>query len=116
MAPPPKTLLAEPSRFGTSDEEGWVIARRPPPEVAAVYLQHRVAMAVRQHVGFARGSHAALALQLGMKPETLRKKLNGELRLNVVDLMAFMLEIGVDIVPPFDDRESLLPPSDRVVG
>ena len=113
----PADFLVDPKRFGRVLDAKW----RPYTDsdrsrVAASFLQHRIACAVRDELG-ARRTGYALAGRLGCpdRYDHVRRKLNGHIPLNLPELHNWVLTLGVHILPsePANLNE-LLP--DSLVG
>lgn len=81
-------------------------------DVAMAYLQHRVACVVERSLGHSQRTFRDLAEAFGDDPETVRRKLKGHLRMSLEDLIKCILEFGVDVLPPLQDRSELLPPKE----
>jgi hypothetical protein len=108
---PPRDWLIAPEFFGERPDARWRrYLKSQETEVALAHLQHGIACAVRSALGHNHRTHADLAKALSDKPETVRKKLNGEIRMTLEDLLKWAMEIGVDVVPFPQDRAELLPP------
>lgn len=116
MAPArPRDWLVAPEFFGKRTDALWKRhLNGQQTEVAIAYLQHRIACAVVGALGHSRRTWRDLAKALGDQPETVRRKLNGDLRITLEDLMKWAFEIGVDVVPLPQDRAELLPPPELV--
>ena len=97
----PADFLADPKRFGRDLTAEWKpYTDTDRPRVAASYLQHRVACAVRDELG-ARRTGYTLAERLGCpdRYDHIRRKLNGHIPLNLPELHNWALTLGVHILP-----------------
>ncbi len=113
----PADFLADPKRFGRDLTAEWKpYTDTDRPRVAASYLQHRVACAVRDELG-ARRTGYTLAERLGCpdRYDHIRRKLNGHIPLNLPELHNWALTLGVHILPSEPaNLDELLP--DSLVG
>ena len=104
----PADFLVDPKQFGRVLDAKW----RPYTEsdrarVAASFLQHRIACAVRDELG-ARRTGYTLAERLGCpdRYDHIRRKLNGHIPLNLPELHNWVLTLGVHIHPGGPDNIS----------
>ena len=113
----PADFLVDPKRFGRDLTAEWKpYTDTDRPRVAASYLQHRVACAVRDELG-ARRTGYTLAERLGCpdRYDHIRRKLNGHIPLNLPELHNWALTLGVHILPSEPaNLDELLP--DSLVG
>ena len=113
----PADFLADPKRFGRDLTAEWKpYTDTDRPRVAASYLQHRVACAVRDELG-ARRTGYTLAERLGCpdRYDHIRRKLNGHIPLNLPELHNWALTLGIHI-PPSEpaNLSDMLPRADDV--
>ena len=109
----PADFLADPKRFGRDLTAEWKpYTDTDRPRVAASYLQHRVACAVRDELG-ARRTGYTLAERLGCpdRYDHIRRKLNGQIPLNLPELHNWALTLGVHIHPGGPDNISDMLPN-----
>jgi hypothetical protein len=111
----PRNWLVAPEFFGERIDAQWKRhLKSQETDVALAYLQHRLACAVQSSLGHSRRTTSDFASALGDQTDTLRRKLNGYIRITLEDLLKWAMEVGVDVVPLPQDRSELLPPPDLV--
>ena len=95
----------------------WWYVRKPIPvdpavraEFAAGFFIHQVVLAVRRTLATEGVTQRELADRLGVKTETVGRKLRGETWVSLAEVVALALELGVDVLPAPSGREELLPP------
>ena len=97
----PADFLANPKRFGRDLDTEWKpYTDADRPRVATAYLQHRVACAVRDELGAQRTGYT-LAERLGCpdRYDHIRRKLNGQIPLNLPELHNWVITLGIHILP-----------------
>lgn len=108
----PRKLCKDPSKFGTVEAE-WL----QPDEAAGIseqdlmvaYYTHQAALAVRRSLAERGMTQRQLAQRLGVKDETLGRKLRGEAWASLRDLLSWARELGIDVLPVPESRAQLLP-------
>ena len=85
----------------------------PAARVAAAYHQHLVAVATLEALAARGEDHRDLASRLGQQPDRVRRKLHGEVPMSLEDVMAFVLDAGIQVLPEVNGPDDLLPPSVR---
>lgn len=110
--PGPRHLLADPARFGYSNASWPQIPTDPPAraELVTAFYVHQVVLALRRTLTEQGVSQRELADRLGVSAETLGRKIRGETWAGLTDILAWALELGVDLLPVPAEREELLPP------
>ena len=103
-----------PSKFGTVEAE-WLEPdesrhQRTRSDVA-YYTTHQAALAVRRSLAERGMIQRQLAQRLGVKGETLRRKLQGEAWASLRDLLSWARELGVVVLPIPESKDQLLPSS-----
>lgn len=78
-------------------------------DLAAAYYQHLVVFQLKRAMEDLEVSTEELADKLGVTAETLRRKFRGEDRASLADILAWVLEYGVDLLPQPEDKDELLP-------
>lgn len=114
----PRELLIDPSRFGYRDAE-WLDSPRDPQaraELAAGFHIHQAVLALRRTLAEHGLTQNELAERIGVNADTLGRKMRGEAWASLKDLMAWALELGIDLLPVHDSREDLLPKVGRQSG
>jgi hypothetical protein len=104
----PASICVNPRDFGRSTHPLWVsetsLSQR---EIAWAVFQHRAALAVKQAMLNQRSDLTKLAKALGEDEAWLRRKLYGQAPADIGDVMAWALELGIDIVPELNSVEEL---------
>ncbi len=77
--------------------------------VAAAYHQHQVAVATLEALAARGEDHHQLAERLGQQPDRVRRKLHGEVPMSIEDVMACVLDAGVQVLPQVSRPDDLLP-------
>lgn len=77
--------------------------------LAAAYYQHRAALQVRRAQDGSQEFVEDLATRLEITADTLRRKLRGEDRVSLDEILRWTLELGIDIMPAPEDSSNLLP-------
>lgn len=109
----PKDFLLKDRQFGRQQPALWM---DPPAELEErhrmmeAYYQHQAAYAVRQYIEL----HPELdvdqfASQVGLEPAALRRKLRGASVVKLREILAWADAAGVDVLPPINNSEQLLP-------
>lgn len=111
--PEPRRFLERPDLFGDRGRDealGW---RETPShlksELAAAYFQHLVAYQLKRALEDAGHTVETIARKTGVTAETIRRKLRGEERASLEDILGWALEYGIDLLPIFESRDDLLP-------
>ena len=113
--PEPRRFLQRPDLFGDrgqNDPLAWEPAPDDPTgkgELAAAYFQHLVAFQLKRALEERGDTVEGFADKLGVAAETLRRKLRGEDRASLEDILTWALEYGIDLLPVIENREDLLP-------
>lgn len=100
--------------FGVTADAAWrAVPTAEQPRLAVAYLQHRMAVALRAHLG--SNAAATLARRFGglYREDYFRRKLNGQIPFNLTEVMALVLEFGSALEPIVLGTSSLLPQSQR---
>lgn len=96
----PASICVNPREFGRKPRPIW--EKSPnlgPREVAWALYQHHAALATNQALA-ARGQEISdLATLLEEDPAWLRRKLYGQVPADLGDILAWALELGIDILP-----------------
>lgn len=96
----PADFLEDPLSFGRTEKPRWrKVAEGDRPKLAASYLQHRVALSIRGDFG--ERSAEMLAERLGNPDQLdyLRRKLNGQVPVHLVELFEWSFVVGPQIWP-----------------
>ena len=108
----PRQHLERPDWFGKHPDAKW----NPPgkqlteqAEVAAAYHQHLAACQVRRILDEQRIPVPELARELSITADTFRRKLRGEAWVRYDELLAWVLALGIDILPAPDSTDDLTP-------
>lgn len=107
----PRQILPDPSRFGYATAE-WPATPADPvarAELAAGFHIHQVVAALRRSLTERGMTQKELADRLGVSAETLGRKMRGECWSSLPDLLAWALQLGMDLLPAAVAREELLP-------
>lgn len=97
----PASYLLTAGKFGVAADAAWrTVPATEQPKLAVAYLQHRMAIALRAHLG--SSAAATLARKFGgpYREDYFRRKLNGQIPFNLTEVMALVLEFG-SALPPF---------------
>jgi len=109
----PRDFCMKASHFGRREPALWIKVDDDPLErgqLAGAYFQHRVAYAVIEAVEMEPMlTLEGFAEQLGMKPDTLMRKLYGQNNASIADLMTWSLVLGIDVLPLPESGNDLLP-------
>lgn len=114
MAPrEPRKLCRDPSKFGTVEVE-WLQPGDGPhaaeEDLVVAFYTHQAALAVRRSLAERGMTQREFAQRLGIKDETLGRKLRGEAWASLRDLLTWARELGIDVLPAPESREELVPP------
>ncbi|MDA8310916.1 MAG: hypothetical protein M0Z46_09950 [Actinomycetota bacterium] len=96
----PCSFLVVPKELGKRWDAEWrAFSEADESKVAVAYLQHRVALAVRAELG--DNAPALLARRVGTpwREDYFRRRLNGQIPLNLTELMEFAFKLGCSILP-----------------
>jgi hypothetical protein len=111
----PDAYISDPDEFGRVIDAKWKahkkLSKEERAKVAAAYLQHQVACAIRERLGGV-GAPEELAKLLGERERVdyFRRKLYGQVPINMVELFEWLLVLDEDIVPDgVLQRKRLLP-------
>jgi len=85
----------------------------PAARIAAAYHQHLVAVATLEALAARGEDHQQLAARLGQQPDRVRRKLHGEVPMSLEDVMAYVLDAGIQILPEINGPDDLLPAGAR---
>lgn len=110
--PEPRRFLERPDLFGGRGRDEpleWREASDLKSELAAAYFQHLVAYQLKRALEDAGHTVETLARKTGVTAETIRRKLRGEERASLEDILGWALEYGIDLLPIFESRDDLLP-------
>lgn len=106
----PASYLQSPKEFGYAEQPAWrPVQATERPRLAVAYLQHRMARALRDHLG--SNAPAQLATRFGglYREDYFRRKLNGQIPFTLTEVMALLLDFGAHM-PPFElSATELLP-------
>jgi len=94
----PADYLQDPDQFGRTPEPDWrEVDDEEAPYLAASQLQHRIAYQLRTTYG--TDAPRAVAEHLGQPYRTdyIRRKLNGQVPLNLVELFQWAQKLGIDL-------------------
>jgi len=112
----PRDFLITPEHFGRRSETPWV---KPPVDegerrrLAAAYFQHRVAYEVLEAIAVDRSlTVERFAQRVGMKTDTLKRKLYGADVARLEEILEWAYQMGVHVLPVIQEREQLYPPQD----
>ena len=104
----PARICANPRHFGRIPTPQWADpCPLDPTETAWAIFQHRAAVAVMLELRAAGETTADLAERLGEDPAWLTRKLHGQTPIDIGDVMKWAAELGVQIIPVFDDGMEL---------
>lgn len=106
----PASYLLTPSEFGVAADAAWrAVPTAERSRLAVAYLQHRMAVALRAHLG--SNAAATLALKFGglHREDYFRRKLNGQIPFNLTEVMALVLEFGSALEPIVLSTSTLVP-------
>jgi hypothetical protein len=79
------------------------------PRLAVAYLQHRMAVALRGHLGSNAASQLARRFGGLYREDYFRRKLNGQIPFNLTEVMAVLLEFGSALEPIVLSTSTLVP-------
>lgn len=109
---PNRFLASELDAFGRRTT-AWVgTTDEPAHEVSAAFLQHRIAMRVQEALDRRGVRHDALARALGQSPEAVRKKLRGQIRAQLSDVLGWAMALGTDVLEPWPESASEFQPAE----
>ena len=106
----PASYLLTPRAFGVAADAAWrAVPTAEQPRLAVAYLQHRMAVALRAHLG--SNAPAQLARRFGglYREDYFRRKLNGQIPFTLTEVTALVLEFGSALDPIVLDGSALLP-------
>lgn len=105
----PRRLLVTPADFGIHPNTAWLpYDDIDPVEVVEAYWQHLAICQLRATFG-PRLEHE-LVDRTGAEPRYLRRRLSGEYRMNLGDIVRWALVFNdIALIPPFDSANDLLP-------
>ena len=106
----PASYLLTPGDFGVTADATWrAVPAAEQPRLAVAYLQHRMAVALRTHLG--SNAPAQLASRFGglYREDYFRRKLNGQIPFTLTEVMALVIEFGAALEPVVLDMSTLLP-------
>ena len=106
----PASYLQTPREFGVTADAAWrAVPVGEQPRLAVAYLQHRMAVALRAHLG--SNAPAQLARRFGglYREDYFRRKLNGQIPFTITEVMALVLEFGSALPPVVLDAATLVP-------
>lgn len=108
----PRDFLYKPRQFGRVADAPWKDAAEADRyRLAAAYFQHRVACQVVRAIDLDPDlTLDAFAKRIGMKTDTLRRKLYGSSTMTLEDVVALADAAGVDVLPVIQSRDDLFPP------
>lgn len=106
----PASYLLTPGTFGVTADAAWrTVAVGEQPRLAVAYLQHRMAVALRAHLGSNAAAQVAVRLGGLYREDYFRRKLNGQIPFTLTEVMALLIEFG-SVLPPVElDASTLLP-------
>ncbi len=111
----PRSFLVDPKRFGKERAE-WLTGvdlsdREMRVGLARAYLQHHASATLRaeaEAAGSDLGSFATERLRYS-DPEDFRRKLRGESPFVLRELLEWILDFGIDVLPVLESRDGMLP-------
>lgn len=112
----PAQVVQNPRTFGRDSGavpvrvEGWSEG-----EMAWAWFQHRTALAVRAELKARRIQLGVLAEAVSADEAWLERKLRGQAPADLGEMFEWALRLGVNILPPIQDRTDILPEVERVV-
>lgn len=83
--------------------------------MAWAWFQHRTALAVRAELKARRIQLGVLAEAVSADEAWLERKLRGQAPADLGEMFEWALRLGVNILPPIQDRTDILPEVERVV-
>lgn len=109
--PKPKDFLFKPRQFGRVDGAPWRdVSDDERHRLGAAYFQHRVALQVIQRINLDPDlTLESFAERIGMKTDTLRRKLYGASVATLEEIVAFADMAGVDVLPVIQSSDDLFP-------
>ena len=106
----PANYLQTPREFGIASDAAWrAVPVGEQPRLAVAYLQHRMAVALRAHLG--SNAPGQLARRFGglYREDYFRRKLNGQIPFTLTEVMALVLEFGAALDPIVLGASALVP-------
>ena len=106
----PGSYLQTPREFGVAADAVWrAVPTGEHPRLAVAYLQHRIAVALRAHLG--SNAPGQLARRFGglYREDYFRRKLNGQIPFTLTEVMALILEFGSALDPIVLSASALVP-------
>lgn len=111
----PRSFLVDPKLFGDESAE-WLTGvdlsdREMRFGLARAYLQHHASATLRAEAkaaGSDLGSFATGRLDYS-DPEDFRRKLRGETPFVLRELLEWILDFGIDVLPVLESRDGVLP-------
>lgn len=106
----PASYLQTPREFGIAADAAWrAVPTGEQPRLAVAYLQHRMAVALRAHLG--SNAPGQLARRFGglYREDYFRRKLNGQIPFTLTEVMALVLEFGAALDPIVLGASALVP-------
>lgn len=108
----PRKLCQDPSKFGTVDVE-WIdpddATGVTEDDLIVAYYIHQAVLAVRRSLAEKGMTQREFAGRLGIRDETLGRKLRGEAWASLRDILTWARELGIDVLPAPDSAQDLLP-------
>lgn len=101
----PREFANDPDAFGKAAELRWRVGEVDPVRLDAARLQHEIAVFIRAAARQRYGSVAAYAEATGQSSDRLTKILRGAAVLQIEDLAAARLHLGL-LVGPSHERAS----------
>ncbi len=106
----PASYLLRPRDFGVVADAAWrAVPTAERPKLAVAYLQHRMAVALRGHLGSNAASQLARRFGGLYREDYFRRKLNGQIPFNLTEVMAVLLEFGSALEPIVLSTSTLVP-------
>ena len=106
----PASYLLRPREFGVVADAAWrAVPTAERPRLAVAYLQHRMAVALRGHLGSNAASQLARRFGGLYREDYFRRKLNGQIPFNLTEVMAVLLEFGSALEPIVLSTSTLVP-------
>ncbi len=109
----PVEVVANPRHFGR-DPDAQLSTRHTlnPTHTAWALAQHRAAVAVHQELAWRGETYDDLAERLGTSGSWLRRKLTGQVPADLGDVLAWALDLGIQVWPVFHDLRELRAPTE----
>ncbi len=110
----PVEVVANPRHFGRDAHAQLSTRHALSPEHAAWALtQHRAAVVVHEELAARNETYDDLADRLGTSGSWLRRKLTGQVPADLGDLLAWTLNLGIQVWPVFNDLFELQAPPEH---